>query len=151
MRARTRHHHRSRSRLSFRFYEILPVIAYYFPYSFWERRPLLSDRLSRPVNPSGRDALAAPSFVLPPPRRIRPASRNCPHQFRCRYRYCCRYRCRSSCRWHIGAPNHRGLSIWVGVDASIKPDSTTIVAMTWDPKAQQVRPGHAPYISAQSR
>jgi hypothetical protein len=31
------------------------------------------------------------------------------------------------------------LPIWVGVDASIKRDSTAIVATTWDKKAQQVR------------
>jgi phage terminase large subunit-like protein len=33
----------------------------------------------------------------------------------------------------------RGLSIWIGLDASIKRDSTAIVAVTWDQKAQQVR------------
>ena len=33
----------------------------------------------------------------------------------------------------------RDLSIWVGVDASIKRDSTAIVAVTWDQKAQKVR------------
>jgi hypothetical protein len=32
-----------------------------------------------------------------------------------------------------------GIPIWVGVDASIKRDSTAIVATTWDKKAQQVR------------
>ena len=37
------------------------------------------------------------------------------------------------------AVSDRGLSIWVGVDASIKHDSTAIVATTWDQKAQQVR------------
>ena len=37
------------------------------------------------------------------------------------------------------AVSDRGLSIWVGVDASIKRDSTAIVATTWDQKAQQVR------------
>jgi phage terminase large subunit-like protein len=37
------------------------------------------------------------------------------------------------------AARDRGLPIWVGVDASIKHDSTAIVATTWDPKAQQVR------------
>ena len=37
------------------------------------------------------------------------------------------------------AVSNRGLSIWVGVDASIKHDSTAIVATTWDQKAQQVR------------
>ena len=37
------------------------------------------------------------------------------------------------------AVGDRGLSIWVGVDASIKRDSTAIVATTWDQKAQQVR------------
>jgi phage terminase large subunit-like protein len=36
-------------------------------------------------------------------------------------------------------PGDRGMSIWVGVDASVKHDSTAIVAMTWDPKAQRVR------------
>jgi hypothetical protein len=36
-------------------------------------------------------------------------------------------------------PSNRGLPIWVGVDASIKRDSTAIVATTWDKKAQQVR------------
>jgi phage terminase large subunit-like protein len=35
--------------------------------------------------------------------------------------------------------NDRELSIWVGLDASIKHDSTAIVAVTWDQKAQQVR------------
>ena len=35
--------------------------------------------------------------------------------------------------------NDPGLSIWVGLDASIKHDSTAIVAVTWDEKAQQVR------------
>jgi hypothetical protein len=34
---------------------------------------------------------------------------------------------------------NRGLSIWVGVDASVKRDSTAIVATTWDQKAQKVR------------
>jgi phage terminase large subunit-like protein len=33
----------------------------------------------------------------------------------------------------------RSLPIWVGVDASIKRDSTAIVAVTWDQKAQKVR------------
>jgi phage terminase large subunit-like protein len=33
----------------------------------------------------------------------------------------------------------RDLSVWVGLDASIKHDSTAIVAVTWDQKAQQVR------------
>ena len=33
----------------------------------------------------------------------------------------------------------RSLSIWVGVDASVKRDSTAIVAVTWDAAAQQVR------------
>ena len=37
------------------------------------------------------------------------------------------------------AVSDRALSIWVGVDASIKHDSTAIVATTWDQKAQQVR------------
>jgi phage terminase large subunit-like protein len=37
------------------------------------------------------------------------------------------------------AVSDRGLSIWVGVDASMKRDSTAIVATTWDQKAQQVR------------
>jgi phage terminase large subunit-like protein len=37
------------------------------------------------------------------------------------------------------AANNPGLSIWVGVDASIKRDSTAIVAVTWDEKTQQVR------------
>jgi hypothetical protein len=36
-------------------------------------------------------------------------------------------------------PSNRGIPIWVGVDASIKRDSTAIVATTWDKKAQQVR------------
>ena len=36
-------------------------------------------------------------------------------------------------------PSNRGLPIWVGVDASIKRDSTAIVATTWDRKTQQVR------------
>jgi phage terminase large subunit-like protein len=35
--------------------------------------------------------------------------------------------------------NDRGLSIWVGLDASSKRDSTAIVAVTWDQKCQQVR------------
>jgi phage terminase large subunit-like protein len=35
-------------------------------------------------------------------------------------------------------PNNRGLPIWVGVDASIKRDSTAIVATTWDRNTQQV-------------
>jgi hypothetical protein len=33
----------------------------------------------------------------------------------------------------------RQLPIWVGIDASVKRDSTAIVACTWDRKAQQVR------------
>jgi len=37
------------------------------------------------------------------------------------------------------AVSSRALSIWVGVDASIKHDRTAIVAVTWDRKAQQVR------------
>ena len=37
------------------------------------------------------------------------------------------------------AVNDPGLRIWAGVDASIKHDSTAIVATTWDQKAQQVR------------
>ena len=37
------------------------------------------------------------------------------------------------------AVSDRALSIWVGVDASVKRDSTAIVATTWDQKAQQVR------------
>jgi phage terminase large subunit-like protein len=37
------------------------------------------------------------------------------------------------------AVSDRNLSIWVGVDASIKRDSTAIVAVTWDQKAQKVR------------
>ena len=37
------------------------------------------------------------------------------------------------------AVNNRDLPIWVGVDASIKHDSTALVAVTWDEKAQQVR------------
>jgi phage terminase large subunit-like protein len=36
-------------------------------------------------------------------------------------------------------PSNRGIPIWVGVDASIKRDSTAIVATTWDKKAQQAR------------
>lgn len=36
-------------------------------------------------------------------------------------------------------PSNRGLPIWVGVDASIKRDSTAIVATTWDRNTQQVR------------
>ena len=35
--------------------------------------------------------------------------------------------------------NDPGLPIWVGVDASIKHDSTAIVAATWEQKAQRVR------------
>ena len=34
---------------------------------------------------------------------------------------------------------NRGLPIYVGIDASVKHDSTAIVATTWDEKAQQVR------------
>jgi phage terminase large subunit-like protein len=37
------------------------------------------------------------------------------------------------------AVSNRGLAIWVGVDASVKRDSTGIVATTWDYKAQKVR------------
>jgi phage terminase large subunit-like protein len=33
----------------------------------------------------------------------------------------------------------RSLPVWVGVDASVKHDSTAIVAVTWDQKAQRVR------------
>ena len=36
-------------------------------------------------------------------------------------------------------PRNPGLSIWVGVDASIKHDSTAIVAVTWQEETQQVR------------
>ena len=35
--------------------------------------------------------------------------------------------------------NDPGLPIWVGIDASIKHDSTAIVATTWNQKRQQVR------------
>jgi hypothetical protein len=35
--------------------------------------------------------------------------------------------------------NNRGLAIWIGIDASVKRDSTAIVAVTWDHKAQKVR------------
>lgn len=35
--------------------------------------------------------------------------------------------------------NDRNLPIWVGVDASIRADSTAIVATTWDQSAQHVR------------
>jgi Phage Terminase len=34
---------------------------------------------------------------------------------------------------------NRGLSVWVGVDASVKHDSTALVAVTWDHSAQKVR------------
>jgi hypothetical protein len=34
---------------------------------------------------------------------------------------------------------HRQLRVWVGVDASLKRDSTAIVACTWDDKAKKVR------------
>jgi phage terminase large subunit-like protein len=34
---------------------------------------------------------------------------------------------------------NRALSVWVGVDASVKHDSTAIVAVTWDHAAQKVR------------
>jgi hypothetical protein len=34
---------------------------------------------------------------------------------------------------------NRGLPIYIGIDASVKHDSTAIVATTWDAKAQQVR------------
>jgi phage terminase large subunit-like protein len=37
------------------------------------------------------------------------------------------------------APRNPGLSIWVGVDASIKHDSTAIVAITWDDQTQRLR------------
>ena len=37
------------------------------------------------------------------------------------------------------AVSERDLSIWVGVDASIKHDSTAIVAVDWDEKARRVR------------
>jgi phage terminase large subunit-like protein len=33
----------------------------------------------------------------------------------------------------------KGLPVWVGVDASVKRDSTAIVACTWDSKAKKVR------------
>jgi phage terminase large subunit-like protein len=33
----------------------------------------------------------------------------------------------------------KSISVWVGVDASVKRDSTAIVAVTWDDKAKQVR------------
>jgi len=36
-------------------------------------------------------------------------------------------------------PRNPALSIWVGVDASIKHDSTAIVAVTWDEQTRQVR------------
>jgi phage terminase large subunit-like protein len=36
-------------------------------------------------------------------------------------------------------PRNPGLSIWVGVDASTKHDSTAIVAVTWDEKRHEVR------------
>jgi phage terminase large subunit-like protein len=36
-------------------------------------------------------------------------------------------------------PRNPGMSIWVGVDASIKHDSTAIVAVAWDEERQQVR------------
>jgi phage terminase large subunit-like protein len=35
--------------------------------------------------------------------------------------------------------NDRTLPVWCGVDASVKHDSTAIVAVTWDRKAQRVR------------
>jgi Phage Terminase len=35
--------------------------------------------------------------------------------------------------------SNRGLSIWVGVDASVKHDSTAIVAVSWDHRTQKVR------------
>ena len=35
--------------------------------------------------------------------------------------------------------NDRGLPVWVGVDASVKHDSTAIVAVSWDQRAQKVR------------
>jgi hypothetical protein len=34
---------------------------------------------------------------------------------------------------------NRGLAVWVGVDASVKHDSSAVVAVTWDHKAQKVR------------
>jgi phage terminase large subunit-like protein len=34
---------------------------------------------------------------------------------------------------------NRGLSVWVGVDASVKHDSTALVAVAWDHSAQKVR------------
>jgi phage terminase large subunit-like protein len=36
-------------------------------------------------------------------------------------------------------PRNPGLSIWVGVDASIKHDATAIVAVTWEEETQKVR------------
>src|SRR5262249_4169280 len=33
----------------------------------------------------------------------------------------------------------RGLSVWVGIDASTKRDSTAIVAVTWDKEQQKLR------------
>ena len=36
-------------------------------------------------------------------------------------------------------PRNPGLSIWVGVDASVKHDATAIVAVTWEERTQQVR------------
>jgi phage terminase large subunit-like protein len=35
--------------------------------------------------------------------------------------------------------SHRDLRVWVGVDASVKRDSTAIVACTWDESAKRVR------------
>jgi hypothetical protein len=37
------------------------------------------------------------------------------------------------------APTNRSLTVFVGVDASVKHDSTAIVAVTWDHKAKAVR------------
>ena len=33
----------------------------------------------------------------------------------------------------------RRLPVWIGVDASVKRDTTAIVAVTWDAKARKVR------------
>ena len=45
----------------------------------------------------------------------------------------------------------RQLSIWVGIDASVKRNSTAIVACSWDRDAKQVRdqPSYLPTVSHQ--
>jgi hypothetical protein len=42
----------------------------------------------------------------------------------------------------------QSLSVWLGVDASVKRDSTAIVAVTWDSEAKKVRLVGAPPIQS---